>query len=270
MARLKDLPGVKTNNLFAVPPAMLVEDEGFNIRQQDDDYEQSIEEYTALFLAGHRPPPLIIWKRDDELVLIDGHLRRRAALRAIERGAPADMTVDIVHFTGNDADRTAMMLRSGDKRKWTPLELTAGYKRLMGFYNDVGKVAAALGKQPGSVRDILALANADMSVQRLVSSGEVSPRAAITVVKKEGHRAAAVLQEAVDEVKASGGTRVSMKHVSEAKGLDGRTMRPALQRLVEDLRPQLDATGAGDFGKQTFTVQGATLRPILEALGIPV
>lgn len=44
MTRLKDLPGVKTNNLFAVPPAMLVEDEGFNIRQQDEDYEQTIEE----------------------------------------------------------------------------------------------------------------------------------------------------------------------------------------------------------------------------------
>lgn len=178
------------------------------------------------------------------------------------------MTVDIVNFTGNDADRTALMLRSGDKRKWNPLELTAGYKRMMGFYNDVGKVAAALGKPPSYVRDILALANADTSVHKLVSSGEVTPRAAIKVVKKEGHRAAAVLQGAVDEVKASGGTKVSVKHVSEAKGLDGRSIRPALQRLAEDVQPQIGAGGVETFDDQTFTVKGATLRPILEALGV--
>lgn len=105
-------------------------------------------------------------------------------------------------------------------------------------------------------------------MHKLVSSGEVTPRAAIKVVKKEGHRAAAVLQGVVDEVKASGGSKVSMKHVSEARGLDGRTIRPALQRLVEDLRPQIGTDSAGSFDEQVFTLKGATLRPILEALGI--
>lgn len=268
MARLKDMPGVKTGNLFAVPPSMLIEDDGFNIRLQDDEAERLIEEYTALFLAGHRPPPLEIWKRGDDLVVIDGHMRRRAALRAIERGAPADMTVDVVNFTGNDADRVALMLRSGLKRGWSPVELAAGYKRLMGFYNDVAQVAQAVGKSPSHVRDILALANADTAVQTMVRTGDVAASTAIQVVKKEGHRAAAVLQEAVAEVKAAGGTKVTAKHVSAAKGLDARTIRPAIQRLADAVTIQSAADSQVPFDDQRFTLTGSTLRPLLEALGV--
>ncbi|MBP2232549.1 response regulator of citrate/malate metabolism [Azospirillum agricola] len=267
MTRLKNLPGVKTNNLFAVPPAMLVEDEGFNIRLRNDEYELTIEEYTALFLAGHRPPPLIIWKRDDDLVLIDGHLRRRAALRAIERGAPADMTVDIVHFTGNDADREALMLRSGLKRGWRPEELAAGYKRLMGYWSDVKRVAEAVGKSESHVRDILTLATADTAVQDMVKAGGVTASAAIKVVRKEGHKAAAVLKEASDRVKAAGGTKVTNKHLSSAQGLDARTLRPLLLKLAEEVKGQVDPDSQADFSETQFSVAGSTLQPIFELLG---
>ncbi|MCW2242241.1 ParB/RepB/Spo0J family partition protein [Azospirillum canadense] len=268
MARLKDLPGVKTGNLFAVPPAMLAEDDGFNIRQQGDSFEALIEEYAQLFLAGHRCPPLEVWKRGDDLVVIDGHCRRRAALRAIERGAPADLTVDVVNFTGNDADRVALMLRSGLKRGWAPAELAEGYKRLMGFWQDVGKVAAAVGKSEQHVRDILALANADTAVQQMVKAGAVSATTAIAVVKKQGHKAADVLKETVAKVKATGGAKVTARHVSAAQGLDARQLRPALMKLADEVRSQVDPDSQADFGETQFTVSGATLRPILEMLGV--
>lgn len=268
MARLKDLPGVKTGNLFSVPPSMIVEDEGFNIRLDDEDYERGVQEYTELFLAGQRPPPLDVWKRGDQLVVIDGHRRRRAALRAIERGAPADLTVDVVQFTGNDADREALMLRSGLKRGWKPEELAIGYKRLMGFWNDVKRVAEAVGKSESHVRDILALANADTAVHEMVKSGEVAASTAIQVVRKEKHKAVEVLREATAKVKAAGGTRVTGKHLSAAQGLDARTLRPLLMKLAEEVRGQVDPDSQADFEETQFTVAGSTLRPIFEALGV--
>lgn len=263
MARFKDLEGVKTSNLFRVPPHLLIEDPGFNIRVYDDDAETLIEEYTQKFLAGSRCPPLEVWLNGENITIIEGHLRRRAALRAIERGAEIK-DVDCIHFTGNDVARVVHMLQSGDGREWRPLERCTGYMRLQAWGWSEAEIAKVFGKTVQHVSNILALANADSAVQAMVKSGDVSATLAVQTIRQEGQKAAETLTAAVETAKAAGKSKATAKDVTKVRGgPSAKEIKAALTALVAETKQQKIELTDPSFDETIFHIPGKLLRPLI-------
>lgn len=246
MARMKDLEFVKTGNLFRIPPERLVEESGFNLRLYTVEDEERIEQYAQMFMAGSRCPPLCVRLRGEDVVLIDGHLRRRAALLAISRGAPI-VDVDCFQFSGNDEDRLLYMVQSGAGRSWLPIELLEGYKRFKAYGWPESKIAEKVGKTEKHVRDILLLANANSDVQRMVRNGDVSATLAIETVRQEGEGAAEILNAAAEAALEEGRTHATAKHVKAVREKRGKRPPPVvpapLDALLAEVERQLTANG---------------------------
>lgn len=233
---------VKKTDLYKVDPRLLQEEEGFNLR----DYEaretiEQIERFAAAFTDGQYVPPLIV-RTDDSgaIYVVEGHLRRRGALLAIERGSDLAY-VECTNFRGNDTARIEVMIRSAEGLPLKPLEIGLGYLRLSrkGYTNpDIARVA---GRTLARVEQLLLLANANSDVHQLVRAEKVSADGAIDAVRQYGEKAGEFLQGLVRPGtkvtrQAVRGTAIPPKvasHVSTAfTGLFGRGSRATLEGLA--------------------------------------
>lgn len=168
-------------------------------------------------VSGGQIPALEVRPREDGGVwVVDGHRRHAQIGRAIAAGTPIEW-VNIVPFTGNDADRTARIITSQDNRKLRPIELARGVKRLFGFGLTPNEVAAKIGKSVQRVNQLLELANANTDVQKMVAAGGVSAAVATQVVREHGDNAGKVLAEAAERAKADGKTKVTPKTLAADK-----------------------------------------------------
>lgn len=171
------------------------EEPGFNLRREGEDLDASIDALAEFIFAGGIIPPLEVRPRDDGGVfVVDGHRRRRAILKAIERGAPIEW-VAVVAFSGNDVDRVARIMTSAEGRALAPLEVAAGYKRLTAFGLSPEDIAGRVHKTRQHVDQLLILANANADVQQMVADGIVSATLAIDVVRKHGDKAGEYLRD---------------------------------------------------------------------------
>ncbi len=219
MAADTTLGGVKKTDLFKVDPRLLKEEPGFNARDYSaPDVQAHIEGFAASYLEGRYVPPILVRTTADEILVIEGHCRRLGAIRAIERGAKGLM-ISATEFKGNDAERVTVMLRSADGLPLKALEQAMGYLRLvrMGFSN--ADVAKAVGRTAARVEQLLLLATANVDVQRLVKSGQVSADAAIEAVRKHHEQAGAHLQALLDKAKQVGGKAKVTKGALRPKAL---------------------------------------------------
>lgn len=181
--------GVKKADLYRAKPRDILVEKGFNLRLPGDELEQHIEGICTSILSGMTVPPIEV-RVDDKgrMLIVDGHCRHAAYLRAIERGAEIEY-IDVVPFKGNDADRVAKMIASSQGKALAPLEAALGYKRLVAFGWDAAKIAASTGKTDSYIYSLLMLANANTDVQKLVGEGRVSANVAIDVIRKHGEKA---------------------------------------------------------------------------------
>lgn len=181
---------VKKTDLWKVDPRRLTEVDGFNLRDYDDpDVIAQIEAFADAYANGLYVPPLIVWVDDaGNISPIEGHLRRRGALLAIERGHDLPF-VECVSFKGNDAERIEIMLRSADGLQLKPLNTAMGYLRLQrkGYSN--AEIAAKVGRTVARVEQLLLLATANTDVHALVKQGRVSADGAIEAVRVYGEKA---------------------------------------------------------------------------------
>ncbi|MDI3258373.1 MAG: hypothetical protein QJR02_01430 [Sinobacteraceae bacterium] len=180
---------VKKADLYRARPQDIHVEPGFNLRIPGGDLEEHIEGICTSILAGMSVPPIEV-RVDDagKMLIVDGHCRHAAYLRAISRGAEIEF-IDVVPFKGNDADRVAKMIASSQGKSLSPLEAALGYKRLIAFGWDAPKIAASTGKNEGYIYALLVLANANSDVQKLVASGRVSASLAIEIIRKQGEKA---------------------------------------------------------------------------------
>lgn len=222
MAASKEVTGVKKTDLYKIDPRQISEEEGFNIRQYDTpEVEEHIENLTQAMLAGSFIPPVLV--RTDgtgKVLLIDGHCRHRAALRAIERGAK-DLMLTAVNFRGSDVERIEIMLRSGEGLKFTPMEIAKGYLRLKRMNISTADIAKSVGKSLSHVEQYLMLATANHDVQQMVEKGEVSATVAIQTVRKEGENAGKTLEKVKQ---TSNGAKVTAKAFKPSKAKIDKVM----------------------------------------------
>lgn len=208
----------------------IFEEAGFNLRQEGEDLEASINALAAHILAGGIVPALEVRPRPGGGVfVVDGHRRRRAFIKAREAGAPIEW-VSVVAFTGNDADRVARIITSAEGRALTPLEVAKGYKRLAAFGLTPDEIAAKVNKTRQHVDQLLILANANTDVQQMVAAGGVSAAIAVKAARQHGEGAGQVLQKELDKAKAAGKGKVTDGTIK------GKALPPkVLQSVVDEL-----------------------------------
>jgi ParB/RepB/Spo0J family partition protein len=188
------------------------EEFGFNLRREGEDLEVSIDALAAYMADGGIYPPLEVRPRaEGGVYVVDGHRRRRALLRAADqlRDGDGNLWVNVVSFTGNDADRIARIMTSAEGRSLSQLEVADGYKRLANLGWTTEQIAKRVGKTRQHVDQLLILANANTDVQQLVHEGTVSATTAIATVRAEGEDAGKVLAVEASKAKAAGKKKIT-------------------------------------------------------------
>jgi len=192
---------------FAVAPHLLEIEEGFNARPLNPDH---VAEMSLAMRNGATFPPLEVRVDDGHILIVDGHHRHAAALKAIAEGYEIK-ALDCRHFRGNDADRVAHMLNSASGLALTPLQLGVQYRKLIGFGWTEAQIANRRGKSVQHVKDMIQLAEANSDVHQLVNAGHISGTAALKMIKQHGSNAGAVIRQGVEQAKADGKTKVKPK-----------------------------------------------------------
>lgn len=210
LAEDSSVEGVKKTTIFKVDPRLLVEEEGFNLRDYNDpEVIDHIEGFADSYINGRYVPPLVVRTSDEGLVIpVEGHCRRRGALLAIERGAELAF-VDCVPFKGNDVERTEVVLRSAEGLKLKPLAVALGYFRLGRMGLDNPEIAKRMRKTASHVEQMLLLANANHDVHQLVRDGKVSAYAAIEAVRVHREKAGDFLMGKLEEATSRGKSSVT-------------------------------------------------------------
>ena len=272
---------VKKDDAFKVDPRILVEAEGFNLRNYEDpDVVAQIEAFAQAYAQGQYVPPLLVRVNDDSQVeVIDGHQRRRGALLAIERGAELAY-VQVARFYGNNADRVAVMLRSSEGLKLKPLEVGRGYLRLLRMGFTPADIASRVGRSKARVDQLLLLAQADSDVHALVRDGTVSADAAIDAIRSHGDKAGEHLARKAEALptggaSASGKTaRVTQKHVREdaippkvvrAVVARFREAAPALEKHAARILKIVDESGPIALEGMTVEIEARAFHAIVAA-----
>lgn len=201
--KLRDHLSVKrsADGMMAHLTALTV-DPGWNARVRDQALEDHIDAISLAFENGAKLPPIEVYVDDEaQLVIVDGHCRNEAMLRAVIRGVPVEW-VPIIEFTGNDADRVAHMFSSSQGKSLTQYEQAEAFKRLVGYSWSHADIARRVGRSVGFVDSMLKLANADSETKELVKSGQVSVAAAVQTVRKSGGKAGKILKDKVVKAQA--------------------------------------------------------------------
>ena len=214
--RFEDLhvePGFNLRDLEAV------DDEGLTFEERLKFLEEHIQQ-------GGMIPPLEVRPREEGGVwIVDGH-RRHMAIGNLDRqglyprtpkkGEPQvlELWLNVVMFTGNDADRVARVLTSSENQKLNPLERAEGYKRLAAFGWSVAQIAKRIGRSAEHVKGQLDLANGNSDVQAMVRKNQASASVAIQTIRKHGEKAGEVLQGALA---TGGGTKVKPRQLKADK-----------------------------------------------------
>lgn len=214
LAADKSVEGVKKTDLFRVDPRLLVEKKGFNLRNyKDPEVVAHIEGFKESYKAGRYVPPLLVYVSDEgEVVVVEGHCRRRGALDAIDEGAEISF-VDCVPFKGNDAERVEVMLRSAEGKPLKPLEVAMGVLRLHRWGMPNTEIAERLHKTASNIEQLLVLATANRDVHDLVRSGAVSAYTAVDAVREHGEAAGSFLASQLEAAKANGKTKVTRSSI---------------------------------------------------------
>lgn len=194
---------------------------GWNSRDLKDPSNIEHIEMLAKSIAevGVLEPLTVNWE-DGKAWLEDGECRLRAALYAIEFLHAEIKTVPCK--TGdryaNEPDRLfSQQLRNAGK-PFTILEQAKLFKRLLALGWQQGDIAKKAGMSAARVSQILDFNTMPEGVKTMVQNGQVAPTTAMAVVKAEGTKAEAALQQGWAQATSEGKGKVTVAHVATATG----------------------------------------------------
>lgn len=222
---------IKRADLLRVKYKDIHIEEGFNLRDDNQDLKDSIDELANYIFSGGTIPPLEVRPRDEGGVyIVDGHRRYAAICIAINRGAPIEY-INVMPFVGNDVDRLARIITSARNKPLTALEISKGYKRFRSMGLTPDQIAKAVNKSRSHVDSLLLLGDANNDVHQAVESGKITPTVATSVVREYGEKAGKIINERIKEVESQGKKKVTSKSIREKK--DSKETRVA--KLVGDM-----------------------------------
>jgi ParB-like chromosome segregation protein Spo0J len=267
---LKAAGKIKVTDLFKAKLEDIHEEPGFNLRDEGPDLDAHIQNIKNAILTGEDIEPLRLRIGEDgKLYVVDGHCRRRGYILAKQEGAPID-DIPFLPFRGNNVDRVVKILTSQEGKKLSVLEVAIGYKRLFAMHMSEIEIAKRAGKTETHVRQMLALANANSDVHKLVKEGRVSATLAIETVLKRGEQAGPYLQQLVD---ATGKERITKK-VAAGKAPPRKLVNQVFSSVAsfaktidDDLASKIyEQRGKPEGEREKVTVDPAFLADLLDAV----
>ena len=271
----------KASNAFLVDPRIIKIEDGFNVRGKIGGVmtparREYIDGMKAARRAGATFPAIDVRVEDGEVNLVDGENRLIMTLELIDEGVDIEK-IECRHFRGNDAERVAHMVGTGQQGlKLTPLECGHGYRRLISFGWSVSRIAAHSRVSDTTVEQYIMLAEADMAIQEMVMRDEVPAHIAIEVIRKHGGgiNALNLLEENLAKARATGSKKVTNKTLN-GPTLPRKTVGTVLSAvdtfytgLSDGDRGNLETILYGNEAElegKTVTVSAASLKALFDA-----
>lgn len=157
--------------------------EGLNLRTDYGDLDELIE---IMIKTPDKIPPLRGFKKGGRYVIIQGHRRRMAGLKAVEKSGKDVMLWVLPETKGyTDEERTIDMFVSNEGKKLTLLEQAEGVFRLTEKYKlDEHAISDRIHKSITYVRNCIKLKSAPEDIQKLMADEYVSPTLVISMFKE--------------------------------------------------------------------------------------
>lgn len=274
MAEDKNLEGVAKVTHFKVDPRIIQVEQGFNVRYMTPSRRVYIDGIKKAKLAGATFPPLDVRVEEGAVLLVDGENRLFADLELIQEGHDIQF-VECRHFRGNDAERVAHMVSTGQQGlPLSPLESGHGYRRLTSWGWSIQRIAAHGGRSDTHVEQCIMLAEADTAIQQMIVREEVPAHIVIDLLRKHGKKTLEVLQESLAKAKSGGGKRVTAKTLygptipRDVVGKVVSSLDSFHSRLSDDERQGLETLLVGNEAElegKTITLPASALKALFDA-----
>lgn len=224
----KSMEGVKSRDLWQVDPRKVRFLEDFNTRIDTPDLEAHIEFLTKSIMENgfymDQPVTILVIREEQNGVMVDvncvtgGHCRTRAALRAIERGAPLKSIPAVTEDRATTIEELIVKLHQSNTGKpFTPFEVGMNCKRLLRFNWDEAKIAKKMGLTLPYTKNLLMLVGSAFEIREAVIYNKISAANAIELLHKYGQAKAVVaLQKMLARAALDGKDRVTAQHKIDA------------------------------------------------------
>ena len=254
-----------------IPLDKIREEPGFNLRDYDSpEVQAQIEVFANAYLTGKQVPPIVAKFIDHPegayAQVIEGHLRRRGALLAVERGADLKGLACLPAPRGDKNVLTALIFTTQNGLKLAPLKKAEGVIRMLNGGWSLAEIAANIGVSVQTLEIWLEVAESPREIRDMIQNNTVSPTEAYHLIREEGADAAAVtLQKAADIAKEGGRSRVTAKTIRKAQG-EGNTKDKGKARKQSAEPPGVVVGGTTDIDFERHGAVGDSEQDMLEAI----
>ena len=212
--------GAKSRDLWQVPLADIRKLDGFNVRVRDEAYLAHLRSIansirTNGFWPSHPLEGYVANEGGSNVIyLTGGYTRFEATLIANSEGAEIPCLPMVIAPQGTSIeDLTIALIKGNEGKPLTPYECGVVCKRLINFGWDTQQIAARLDLSTVYIDGLLMLVAAPNEIRMMVQSGQVSATMAIQALRDYGSETIRHLETGLAKAKASGGHRVTSKHM---------------------------------------------------------
>ncbi len=232
----------EAGRLLRIDPRKLNIKPGWNSRDFSDpaNIEHIDELATSIVAQGVKQPLTVSWS-EGKAWIEDGECRWRAAMRAIDhykhdlKAIPC--RVEEQHV--NDADKLLYQYIRNTGKRFSAMEASNHFKRLLGAGYSATDIATKTGLSQGRISQILNLQTLPEPVKQMVTQGQVSASLAASTVNEMGaSEAEKALKNGWNAAKDEGATKVKPEHIEGAK--------PQLVTVVRDAFEYADVDDSED------------------------
>ncbi len=170
-------------DVLYIDPNLLTIDEGFNTRFDLGD----IDELKNSIIENGVRIPIRGYKEGETYVVIDGHRRTIATLKAISEGNDIARVPFISEKKRTMEERIFDILLSNDGKPLTSIELGETYRRLKDYGYTYTEIANKIGKTVKSVSDLVLVAESSKELKELIKGGDISATLVFEIKKSMGN-----------------------------------------------------------------------------------
>lgn len=255
---------VKKTDLFLIDPTLIVEEDGFNVRDTFDPYYWDRPEtiahvrgFAESYKAGKHVPPMVVRIKNGVPVLRAGAHRLRGLRLAISEGAVIDH-IAVFESKGDEIDETILIAKENGGKSLDALGLAVIYGRLDGWGWSKSRIAAEFGKTPEHVRQTLKILDLPVALKRMIADDVIAASFAVQLYDEHGDDAVNMVNTIVDQkmaetAKAPAGDKEKKVKVTKSSVNTGprltkkvvgqmHTQFMSLTSKLDNIKPEQDGT----------------------------
>lgn len=226
------------SDVHKVNPRKLIVKAGWNSRDfNDPDNIEYVDELARSIVAKGVMQPLTIFWEDGKAYVADGECRIRATMRAIEHYKHDIKTVPcmVEDRFANEAERLVNQYVRNTGKRFTPMEMSNHFKRLLNAGYQVKDLVEKTGLSAGRISQVLGLQILPEPVKQMVSQGQVSATLAAKTVAEQGPtQAEKALQQGWSTAVAQGKEKITPAHIETATNGDWAETKMNVRTLVKE------------------------------------